>query len=42
MWVAGKGAEITRDIRKTMSYVEKIMSDVVFSTSDIIFALSNL
>ena len=40
--VAGNEAKTIWDIEKTTSYVEKIMSDVVFPTSDIIFAFATL
>ena len=35
-------AKTTWDVGKTMSYVEKIISDVENFTSDIIFAFTNL
>jgi len=40
--VAGNEAKTIWDIEKTTSYVEKIMSDVVFPTSDIIFAFATV
>ena len=34
--------ETTFDVGKTMSYAEKIMSDVIQTTSDIIYAIASL
>ena len=33
--------KITFDVRKTMSYVEKIMSDIIQTTSDLFSSFSN-
>ena len=37
-----KVAKITWDIGKTMSYVEKIMSDIIQTTSDLFCTLCNV
>ena len=36
------GTKNISDIRKTMSYVEKITSDIIQTTSDLFFAVANL